>query len=96
LRAIQIQTEETLRHFQRLLVGIETVSPHLAFGRALNAMRINAEQSALEVAAGAPDLTQRHLQCLGLSDRMAAQQLMNGKISRDKGQPVSQLKALLS
>jgi hypothetical protein len=57
LRAVQIQAEKTLRHFERLLVGIETVAPHLAFGRALDAMRINAEQSALEVAAGAPDLT---------------------------------------
>ena len=59
-------------------------------------MRINAEQSALEVAAGAPDFTQRYLQRLGLIDSMAAQQLVNGIISGYKRQPVRELKALLS
>jgi hypothetical protein len=85
LRTVQVQAEKTLRHFERFLVGTETVSAHLTFSGALNAMRINAEQSALEVAAGAPDFTQCHLKRLGLSDSMAAQQLVNGIVSGHKG-----------
>jgi len=68
LATLQVQAEKALRHFERLLVGIESVLPHLAFSGALNAMRINRQQSALEVAAGAPDFTQCHLQRLGLGD----------------------------
>src|SRR6266403_2826975 len=71
LATLQVQAEKALRHFERLLGGIESVPAHLAFSGALNAMRINSQQSALEVAAGASDFTQCHLQRLGLGDRMA-------------------------
>jgi len=59
-------------------------------------MRINRQQSALEVAAGAPDFTQRHLQRLGLGDRMALEQFMNRRIGGHKGQSIGELKTLLS
>ena len=72
LGTVQVQAEETLRHFERLFLGAETVPARLAFGATFNAMRINAQQSALEVAAGAADFTERHLQGLGLGHGVAA------------------------
>jgi hypothetical protein len=57
LRTVQVQTEETLRHFERLFVRAETVPARLTFSAAFNAMRVYAEQPALEVAAGASDFT---------------------------------------
>ena len=71
LATLQVQAEKALRHFERLLPGIESVLAHLAFSGASNAMRINGQQPALEVAAGTSDFTQGHLEGLGLGDRMA-------------------------
>lgn len=68
---------------------------HLAFGATFNPMRINAEQMALEMAAGAADFTQRHLQGLGLGHGVAPEHLMNGKIGGDERQSVGEFKALL-
>ena len=59
-------------------------------------MRIHGQQLALEMATGAPDFTQGHLQRLALGDGVALEQLMNGKIARDKGQAVRQFEALLA
>ena len=61
LATLQVQAEKALRHFERFLLGIEAVLAHLAFRTTFNAMRINGQQPALEVAAGAPDFTQGYL-----------------------------------
>src|ERR1700674_4610833 len=71
LGTVQVQAEETLRHFESLFLGAETMTARLAFGATFNAMRINAQQSALEMAAGAADFPERHLQGLGLGHGVA-------------------------
>ena len=99
LATFQVQAEKALRHFERLLVGIESLNRCRRIWRLVefcHAMRINSQQSALEVAAGASDFTQCHLQRLGLGDRMALEQFMNGIIGRHKRQSIRELKTLLS
>ena len=71
LATLQVQAEKALRHFERLVLGIESVLAHLAFSGAPHAMRINGQQPALEVGAGTSDFTQGHLEGLGLGDGMA-------------------------
>jgi len=71
LGTVQVQAEETLRHFERLFLGAETMPARLTFGATFNPMRINAQQTALEMAAGAADFTECYLQGLGLGHGVA-------------------------
>src|SRR5208337_4183169 len=94
LGTVQVQAEETLRHFERLFLGAETMTARLALRATFNAMRISAEQSALDMAAGAADFTERHLQGLRLGHGVAAEHFMNGMIGGDKRQAVRDFKAV--
>ena len=94
LLSIQVQAEETLGHFERFLAGTETVSTHQTFGAALDAMRINSQQLASEMSAGAPDLAQSHLQRLALEDCVSLEQLMVKSVGT-KGSPLASSKPWL-
>src|SRR5271167_4086579 len=46
LGTVQVQAEETLRHFERLFLSAETMPARLTFGATFNPMRFNAQQTA--------------------------------------------------
>ena len=66
LTGVAIQQEKGLHHFDRLLLHIETMPPHLALGVADDAVGIQSQKRAVEVLAGAAQFTEGDLQLLRL------------------------------
>jgi len=97
LMAVRIQGEEGLSTFAGSVgLGGQMMEPHVPLAVAFQAMRIDGQQLAHEVAPGAADQTQGDLQLLGLLDGVSVQQLMDGRVTGNKGQTTGQFKAGLT
>ena len=95
LMGIRIQSKEGLRYLGRLGIGVFVVAAHLAFAVAADAVGVDGEKLATEIARGAAQFSQSDLQALGIKHSARRQQLVDCLITADKGQAVGELKALL-
>jgi hypothetical protein len=59
-------------------------------------MRVDGQAAALEMTAGSAQQAQGDLEPAGLSHRATVQEVMNGRVGRDKGQSVGQLETALA
>ncbi len=59
-------------------------------------MGINGQQASRKMTAGPADLAQSQLQILGFENGVRGQEIMDGGVGRDKGQPVGQFETLLA
>ena len=72
------------------------MAAHLALGAALDAMGVQHQQLSAEMAAGPAQFAQGELQALRSGDGAGIEQLMNGLVTGDEGQPVGHFKAFLA
>lgn len=69
---------------------------HLSFAVAANAMRVESQELADEVAVGFSHLPQSDLKLLSLGDGASVEEVMDSGVTDDKGQSIRQLKASLA
>ena len=69
---------------------------HVALGITGQAVRVQRQELAVKVAAGAAKLAQGDLELLGLRHRVSLQQVVDGAIGGEERQPVGQFKALVA
>ncbi len=90
-----IQQEKGLGHFGWLGFGVEAVSAHLTLAVTGHAVRIQRQESAIEMTSGAAQFAQGDLQLLSLLDSVAGQKVVDGHIGGNEGEAVGQFKTLL-
>jgi hypothetical protein len=95
LLGISVQAKEALPDFFRFGVRARLAAAHLAFAEAFHAMRIDRQQSALEMMIDPPQFAQGDLKLLGIGDRASFQQIVNRLIGGDKRKAVGQFESLL-
>jgi hypothetical protein len=93
LARFDIQEEEGLDLLGGRLRGAGTTLQHVPFGVTDQAVRIQCQDLAREMAAGPAQLAQAHLEFLGLLDRVGFQQVMQGAIGGQPRQAIGQFKA---
>ena len=91
-----VQQEEDLRLFGRGLADGGAALDQVAFGVADQAVRVQRQNLAREVAAGPAQFAQGDLELLRLLDGMGGQQVMEGAVGGQPRQAVGQLKALVA
>ena len=96
LAARGIQEEKGLSLFGGRLVGCGAALDHLPFGVANLAVRIQGEYLGREVATGTSELAEANLELERLLDRVGIKQVVDGAITRKKGQTIGQFKALVA
>ena len=70
---------------------VMAVGPHVPLAEAADAMGIDGQQPALEVARGAADLAQGHLEVQAVGDRAGPEQFVDGHVAGEERQAVGQL-----
>ena len=96
LAGVGVETEKSLGHLDGLPLVFVLAPRHLAFGVRAHPVRIDGQELAGEVAAGAAQLAEGHFQRLRLFDGVGCKQGVDGLIRGDEGQAVGQLESLLS
>ena len=91
LAGVDVQDEEGLGRLDGPLPAILAVGPHVPLRVAAHAVGIDGQQPAPEVARGATDLAQGHLEVQALGDGVGPEQLVDGRVAGEERQAVGQL-----
>ena len=96
LMGLGVETKEGLQRFDSLLIRLMPVAAHLPLGVAAQVVGVDRQQLSPEVSAGAPQAAQGHLQLLAALDGLGLQEVVDGLITGDERQAVSDLEAFLA